>query len=170
MKTVHNKIKIKTFSTVATKISIIRIITALSATKTTATPRKSHTSLTTAFITPMLPTTVFEGSSKFLAASCKNESNLLLVWIMVCMSSNCDLFRRTMLQKCGRDIYVLFLGLRLVSKEFQHPTIKTKIEQHLGGFFHQIKVHQPLGRQDSMQTVIQQAGGQIHFCMKQLRT
>jgi hypothetical protein len=36
-----------------------------------------------------------------------------------------------------------------VSKEFQ-----TKIEQHFGGFFHQIKVRQPIGRQDSMQTVI----------------
>jgi hypothetical protein len=25
----------------------------------------------------------------------------------------------------------LFFGLRLMSKEFQHPTIQTKIEQHL---------------------------------------
>ena len=45
-------------------------------------------------------------------------------------------------------------GLRLVSKEFQHPAIQTKIEQHFGGFFHQIKVRQTIGRQDSMQTVI----------------
>jgi hypothetical protein len=49
----------------------------------------------------------------------------------------------------------LFFGLWLVSKEFQHPTIQAKIEQHFGGFFHQIKVRQPIGRQDSMQTVIQ---------------
>jgi hypothetical protein len=49
----------------------------------------------------------------------------------------------------------LFFGLRLVSKEFQHPAIQTKIEQHFGGFFfHQIKVRQPKGRQDSMQTVV----------------
>jgi hypothetical protein len=41
-----------------------------------------------------------------------------------------------------------------VSKEFQHPAIQTKKEQHLGGFFHQIKVRQPIERQDSMQTVI----------------
>jgi hypothetical protein len=41
-----------------------------------------------------------------------------------------------------------------VSKEFQPPTIQTKIEQQFGGFFHQIKVRQPTGRQDSMQTVI----------------
>jgi hypothetical protein len=60
----------------------------------------------------------------------------------------------------------LLFGLRLVSKEFQHPAIQTKIEQHFGGFFHQIKVRQPVGRQDSMQTVIQTSRrGWIHFCM-----
>jgi hypothetical protein len=48
----------------------------------------------------------------------------------------------------------LFFGLQLMSKEFQHPAIKTKIEQNFGGFFHPIKVRQPIGRQDSMQTVI----------------
>jgi translation initiation factor 2 beta subunit (eIF-2beta)/eIF-5 len=48
----------------------------------------------------------------------------------------------------------LFFVLRLVSKEFQHPEIQTKIAQHLGGFFHRIKVCQPMERQDSMQTVI----------------
>jgi hypothetical protein len=32
-----------------------------------------------------------------------------------------------------------------VSKEFQHPAIQTKIEQHFGGFFHKIKVSQPVG-------------------------
>jgi hypothetical protein len=42
-----------------------------------------------------------------------------------------------------------------VSKEFQHPAIQTKIEQHLGRFFHQIKVRQPIERQDTMQTVVQ---------------
>jgi hypothetical protein len=49
----------------------------------------------------------------------------------------------------------LFFGLRLVNKEFQHPAIQTKIEQLFGGFFHQIKARQPIGRQDSMQTLIQ---------------
>jgi hypothetical protein len=48
----------------------------------------------------------------------------------------------------------LFFRLRLVSEEFQHPAIQTKIEQHFGGFFNQIKVRQPIGRQDPMQTVI----------------
>jgi hypothetical protein len=41
-----------------------------------------------------------------------------------------------------------------VSKEFQHPAIQTTTEQHFGGFFHQIKERQPIGRKDSMQTVI----------------
>ncbi len=53
-----------------------------------------------------------------------------------------------------RERHKLFFGLRLVSKEFQHPAIQTTVEQNLGGFFHQIKVHQPIGRQDSKQTVI----------------
>ncbi len=43
-----------------------------------------------------------------------------------------------------RGRHQLFFGLRLVSKEFQHPAIQTKIEQHFGGFFHQIKVHQQI--------------------------
>jgi hypothetical protein len=47
-----------------------------------------------------------------------------------------------------------FFRLQLVSKEFHHSAIQTKIEQNFGGFFHQIKVRQPIGRQDSMQTVI----------------
>jgi hypothetical protein len=53
-----------------------------------------------------------------------------------------------------RERHKLFFGLRLVSKEFQHLAIQTKIEQHFAGFFHQIKVRQQIGRQDSMQTVI----------------
>jgi hypothetical protein len=31
--------------------------------------------------------------------------------------------------------YQLFFGLRLVSKEFHHSAIQTKIELHFGGFF-----------------------------------
>jgi hypothetical protein len=50
-----------------------------------------------------------------------------------------------------RERHQLFFGLQLVSKEFRHPALHTKIEQHFGGFFHQIKVRQPIGRQDSMQ-------------------
>jgi hypothetical protein len=40
-----------------------------------------------------------------------------------------------------------------IFEEFQYPAIQTKIEQHLGGFFHQIKVRQPIGRKDSIQAV-----------------
>jgi hypothetical protein len=47
----------------------------------------------------------------------------------------------------------LFFGLWLASKKFHHSAIQTKIELHFGGFFHQMKVRQPIGRQDSMQTV-----------------
>jgi hypothetical protein len=41
-----------------------------------------------------------------------------------------------------------------VSEEFQHPAIQTKIVQPFGRFFHQLKVRQPKGRMDSIQTVI----------------
>jgi hypothetical protein len=53
-----------------------------------------------------------------------------------------------------RESKQLFFGLRLVSKEFLHPAIQTRIVQHFAGFFHQINVRQPIGRQDSIQTVI----------------
>jgi hypothetical protein len=68
------------------------------------------------------------------------------------MCSNCGLFHRTVLQYAGETSIVF--GLGLVSKEFQHPAIQTKIEQHFGGFFHQIKLSQQPERQDSMQTLI----------------
>ncbi len=54
-----------------------------------------------------------------------------------------------------QERHQLFFGLRLVSKELHHSAIQTKIERHFGGFFHQITVPQPIGRQDSMQLVIQ---------------
>jgi hypothetical protein len=57
-----------------------------------------------------------------------------------------------------------------VSKEFHHPAIQTKIEQHFGRFFHQIKMRQPIEGQDSMQTVSELARDWIHFSMKLLRT
>jgi hypothetical protein len=40
----------------------------------------------------------------------------------------------------------------------------------LGGFFHQLKVRQPIRRKDSIQTIIEEAGGWINFCMKRLRS
>jgi hypothetical protein len=53
-----------------------------------------------------------------------------------------------------REGQQLFLGLRLVSKEFHHSANQTKIEENFGGFFHQIEVRQPIGRNHSKQTVI----------------
>jgi hypothetical protein len=50
-----------------------------------------------------------------------------------------------------------FFGLWLVRRifvEFQHPAIQTKIVHHCGGFFHEIIVRQPIGRKDSVQTMI----------------
>jgi hypothetical protein len=41
-----------------------------------------------------------------------------------------------------------------IYEEFQHPAIQSKIVQHCDGFFHQIKVRQPIGRNDCIQTVI----------------
>jgi hypothetical protein len=57
-----------------------------------------------------------------------------------------------------QERHQLFFGLRRVSKEFKHTAIQTKIEQLFGGFFHQIKVRQPIGRQDSMQKNKQEVG------------
>jgi hypothetical protein len=53
-----------------------------------------------------------------------------------------------------REGHQLFFRLRLESEELHHSAIQTNIEEHSGGFFHQIKVCQPIGRKDSMQTVI----------------
>ncbi len=52
-----------------------------------------------------------------------------------------------------RERHQLVFGLRLVSKELHHFAIQTKKELDFGGFFHQVTVRQPIGRQDSMQTV-----------------
>jgi hypothetical protein len=79
---------------------------------------------------------------------------LLFIRHTGCMGTSRFLFRRTVLQKCGR---INNCSLRLVSRifeEIQHPAIQTKIVQHFGGIFHKIKVRQPIGRKDSIQTVI----------------
>jgi hypothetical protein len=41
----------------------------------------------------------------------------------------------------------MFLGLQFVRKEFQHSAIQSKIEQHFGGFFLQIKVRKLWSKQ-----------------------
>jgi hypothetical protein len=52
-----------------------------------------------------------------------------------------------------REIHQLFFGLWLACKKFHPSATQTKIELHFGEFFYQMKVRQPIGRQDSMQTV-----------------
>jgi hypothetical protein len=52
-----------------------------------------------------------------------------------------------------RERHQLSFGLRLESEELQHSAIRTKKELDFGGFFHQVSMRQPIGRQDSMQTV-----------------
>jgi hypothetical protein len=72
------------------------------------------------------------------------------------MSANRDLFRRTVFQKM-RENQQLFFELRFASrifKEFQHQAIQTNMVHHFGGFFHQVKVCQPIGSKDFIQTVI----------------
>jgi hypothetical protein len=41
-----------------------------------------------------------------------------------------------------------------IFEENQQSAIQPEIELNLGGFFQQIKVRQPIGRKDSIQTVI----------------
>jgi hypothetical protein len=53
-----------------------------------------------------------------------------------------------------RERHYFSFGLQPESKEFHHSAIQIKIEVRFGGFFHQMKVCQPIARQDSMQTVI----------------
>ncbi len=56
-----------------------------------------------------------------------------------------------------RESQQFLQGLRLVSRIFeenQQSAIQTKIDHRFGGFFQQIKGRQPLGRQDSKQTMI----------------
>jgi hypothetical protein len=52
-----------------------------------------------------------------------------------------------------RERHQLFFGLRLACKKFHQSATQTKIELHFGGFFHQMKVRQPIGKQDSMQSM-----------------
>ena len=90
----------------------------------------------------------------------------------VSVGTNRNLFHQTELQNA--ECQQLFFDGRPVSKkfeEFQHLAIQTKTVQHFGRFFHQMKVCQPIGRKNSIQTVIRTSRrGWIHFCMKRLRT
>ncbi len=97
---------------------------------------------------------IYDKSSKFWAAPCKKASNP-----PACSDHGLHVLKPLLFTPNRapkmRERHQLFFGLRLASKEFHHFAIQTKIEVHFGGFFHQMKVRQPIARQDSMQTVIQ---------------
>ena len=63
-----------------------------------------------------------------------------------------------------RERYQLFFGLRLAGKKFHHSATQTKIELHFGGFFHQMKVRQPIGGRILCRPWSEQARGWNHFC------
>ncbi len=72
-----------------------------------------------------------------------------------------------------RDSQQLFFGgwpVTRIFEQFQHPAIQTKIVRHFGGYFHQIKVHQSIGRKIIYKLCAEEAGGWRHFCMKRVKT
>jgi hypothetical protein len=94
--------------------------------------------------------------SKFLSASYKNASNPPTYSAHGLNGHKQRSFSPNRAPEMRENQQFLF-GLRLVSRifeEFQHPAIQIKIVQHFGGFFHQIKLCLPLGRKDSIQTLI----------------
>ena len=94
---------------------------------------------------------IFKTTLKLLAAACKKASNPPACSVHELHVLKLRSFSSNRAPKM-RERYQLFFGLRLVSKEFHYSAIQTKIEQNFDRFFHQIKVHQPIRRQDSMQT------------------
>jgi hypothetical protein len=77
---------------------------------------------------------IFQRVQRSEPVHAKRPLILLLVRITVCMCSNRGLFRRTVLQKCGRDINCS-LDYGSWVKNSKILAIQTKIEQHFGCFF-----------------------------------
>ncbi len=115
-------------------------------------PGKEHQPLYV-FLIFLFKFLIFKITSKFWAASCKKASNPPAGSVHGLHVLKPRSFSPNRVPKM-QERYQLFFGLRLVSKESHHSVIQTKIQLHFGGFFHQLKVRQPIGRQDSMQTVI----------------
>ncbi len=77
--------------------------------------------------------------------------------ITVCVGTNRNLCRRTVRQKCRKvnNCFVDYGPWVEYLKNSNMPQSKPKkIVQPFGGFFQQIKVRQPIGGKDSLQTVI----------------
>ncbi len=97
----------------------------------------------------------------------QNESNLLLVSITVCMWSNPNLFRRTVLQKCGKDINCS-LDYGSWVKNFNIPQSKPK-QAAVWQIFSSTK-SVPANRKTGFYANRDaQVGSWIHFCTKRLR-
>ncbi len=112
---------------------------------------------------------IFNKNSKFWDASCKNESNLLLVWITVCMCSNSNLFCQTVLQKCRRDINCS-LDYGSWVKNSNILQFKPKYSSTLEDFFSSNKsVSADMKTGFYANCDPNKQGGWIHFFMKQLR-
>ncbi len=102
------------------------------------------------------------------AASCKNESNLLLVQIMVCnpvfLLAGALLFDEKNPPKCC-SIFVWIAGCwnsLLTSRNPKNNWCLSRIfEARFGGKVHSLSTCKPWSKQ---------IGGWIHFCMKRLRT
>ncbi len=104
---------------------------------------------------------IFEKSSKFWAASCKNESNILPVRIRVCIESFLPIGCCTFIwwknpPMCGS----ISVWLQDVGILYSRAVIQRTIDVSPAFLEH--------GRKTGFQT--KQAGGWIHFCMKWLRT
>jgi hypothetical protein len=59
-------------------------------------------------------------------------------------------------EPCSKNAGETTIVLWITAPEGRIPTYRNsnQIVESVGGFFHQIKVHQPIGRKDSIQTVI----------------
>ncbi len=112
---------------------------------------------------------IFEKTSKFWAGSWKNQSNLLLVQITVCIESCIPISWRTFIWwknlPKGSSIFVLIAGCwnsLFTSRNPKNNWCLFRIfGARSGGKDHGLSTYRPWSKQ---------AGGWIHLCMKQLRT
>ncbi len=111
---------------------------------------------------------IFEKTSKFWAASCKNESNILLVRITVCLESCLPIGWHTFFMKKSAKV-LLYFGLDCGMLEFFTTSHKPKNNWNPSRIFvarfsgkdHGFSICKPWSKQ---------AWGWIHFCMKRFKT
>jgi hypothetical protein len=112
---------------------------------------------------------IFEKTWKFWDASCKNESNLLLVWITVCIESCLSIGWRTFLEWknpskcCSILVWIAECWNSLLTKcnPKNNWCLSCIFGARFGGKDYGLSTCKPWSKQ---------AGGWIHFCMKRLRT